>query len=117
MMPATNAIHAMLITPSANSDAISAQQQPTHQAPFLAPIRTAPDGPSRHDVSSRPSGLRHLPTHTSLSGVSWYTAATRSVMPATARPALLHERPSPAIAKATLPTANASTPATAHVSR
>ena len=33
------------MTPSANRDAISAQQQPTHQAPFFAPIRSAP-GPA-----------------------------------------------------------------------
>ena len=33
MSAATNAIQAMLMTPSANSEAISAQQQPTHQAP------------------------------------------------------------------------------------
>ena len=30
---ATTAIQTMLMTPSANSEAISAQQQPTHQAP------------------------------------------------------------------------------------
>ena len=51
----------MLMTPSAKSDAISAQQQPTHQAPFLAPIRSAPAGPSRQEPSRKPSGLRHLP--------------------------------------------------------
>ena len=58
------------MTPSANSDAISAQQQPTHQAPFFAPICSAPAGPSRHEPSRKPSGLRHLPRQTSLSGVS-----------------------------------------------
>src|SRR6185503_14819511 len=31
MSAATKAVHAMLITPRANSDAISAQQHPTHQ--------------------------------------------------------------------------------------
>ena len=60
----------MLITPSAKSDAISAQQQPTHQAPCLAPISTAPDRPSRQEPSKKPSGLRHLPRQASLSGVS-----------------------------------------------
>ena len=43
--PATTAIQVMLMTPSAKSDAIRAQQHPTHQAPFLMPIRTAPDRP------------------------------------------------------------------------
>ena len=50
--PATKAIHTMLMTPSANRDAISAQQHPTHQAPFFAPIRSAPDRPSRQEPSS-----------------------------------------------------------------
>src|SRR5256885_13160253 len=34
-------IQVMLINPSANSDAISAQQQPTHQAPCTTPMRRA----------------------------------------------------------------------------
>ena len=38
MRPATTAIHTTLMIPNAKSDAISAQQQPTHQAPFLVPI-------------------------------------------------------------------------------
>src|SRR5689334_10190589 len=70
MMAATNAIQETLMTPRANSDAIKAQQHPTHQAPFVAPIRTAPEPPSRHDPSSTPSGLRHLPRQTSFSGVT-----------------------------------------------
>jgi len=37
MSPATTAIQTMLITPSAKSDAIKAQQQPMHHAPCLAP--------------------------------------------------------------------------------
>ena len=45
MSPATTAIQTRLITPSANSDAISAQQQPTHQAPCRTPIRSAPEAP------------------------------------------------------------------------
>ena len=40
--PATTAIHTRLITPSAKSEAISAQQHPTHQAPWRVPIRSAP---------------------------------------------------------------------------
>ena len=39
---ATNAIAAMLITPSANSEAISAQQQPRHQRAVPAPMPSAP---------------------------------------------------------------------------
>jgi hypothetical protein len=35
----------MLMIPSAKNDAINAQQQPTHQEPFLAPMRNAPDQP------------------------------------------------------------------------
>ena len=70
MIPATNAIHVTLITPRANSEAISAQQQPTHQAPFRTPIRTAPSRPSRHEPRRAPSGLRQWPRHTSFNGVS-----------------------------------------------
>ena len=87
MRPATTAIHVTLMIPSAKSEAMRAQQQPTHQAPFPAPIRSAPDGPSRHEPSSVPSGLRHLPRQTSFNGVSSYTAATTSVpRPSTGRP-------------------------------
>jgi hypothetical protein len=60
----------MLMTPSANSDAISAQQHPTHQAPFLAPIFGAPAAPSRQEPSKKPSGLRPFPRKAPLSGVS-----------------------------------------------
>ena len=70
MRPATTAIQTMLKMPNANSAAIRAQQQPTHQAPLLAPIRRAPDGPSRQEPSRKPSGLRHFPRHTSFNGVS-----------------------------------------------
>ena len=59
-----------IISPSAKSDAISAQQQPTHQAPCFMPISTAPQRPSRHAPSRKPSGLRHLPRQAFLSGVS-----------------------------------------------
>ena len=44
------AIQPMLITPSANSAAISAQQQPTHQPPWTDPIRSAPSRPGRQCV-------------------------------------------------------------------
>jgi hypothetical protein len=47
-----------------------AQQQPTHQAPWAAPIRRAPVGPFRQEVSRNPSGLRHLERQTFLNGVS-----------------------------------------------
>ena len=57
---ATNAIQPTLMIPSAKSDAMSAQQQPTHQAPCAAPIRSAPAFPPRHEVRRNPSGLRHL---------------------------------------------------------
>src|SRR5215471_13210790 len=95
MSPAMTAIHVMLMTPSAKSDAMRAQQQPTHQAPFLTPIRSAPDGPSRQEPSREPSGLRHLPRQTSFNGVSSYTAATTSVPPAVHRPARDHVNRSP----------------------
>ena len=68
---AISAIQPMLMTPSANSAAISAQQQPTHQAPCSIPIRRAPSRPGRQAVSRNPSGFRHLRRQTSLSGVSW----------------------------------------------
>src|SRR5213593_1210360 len=77
--PATTAIQMTLMIPSAKNDAISAQQQPTHQAPFFMPMRSAPDQPSRQEPSKRPSGLRHLPRQTSLSGVSSYAAAANNV--------------------------------------
>src|SRR5436305_1607039 len=117
MSPAITAIHTTLMIPNANSAAMSAQQQPTHHAPFFAPIRTAPDGPSRHDPNRKPSGLRHLPRHTSFSGVSSYTAATTSVPPAVHRPARSHANTSPHIALSAAPIANATTPAAAHVRR
>ena len=60
MSPATNAIQVMLMTPSANSDAMRAQQQPTHQAPFFAPIRRPPSNPSRQEPSRKPSGTAAL---------------------------------------------------------
>ena len=103
--PATTAIHDTLMTPRANSDAISAQQQPTHQAPFLTPIRTAPPTPSRHQPSRAPSGLRHLPRQTSFSGVSSYTAATIRVAPAIGRPAFVHANwpPATCVAAAAMP--------------
>ena len=49
MSTATTAIQTALMTPRAKSDAMRAQQQPTHQAPFLIPMRNAPDHPSRQD--------------------------------------------------------------------
>ena len=70
MSAATNAIQTMLMTPSANSEAISAQQQPTHHAPCPTPIRSEPTRPSRQAPSRNPSGLRHFRRQTSLSGVS-----------------------------------------------
>src|SRR3954465_3533801 len=54
MSPATAAIHDTLMTPSAKSEAMSAQQHPTHHAPFCAPIRSAPAGPPPHPA--RPGG-------------------------------------------------------------
>ena len=44
---AMKTIHVTLIAPSANSAAISAQQQPTHQAPCSSPSISAPPTPSR----------------------------------------------------------------------
>ena len=115
--PATTAIQDTLMTPSANSEAISAQQQPTHHAPFLAPIRTAPASPSRHDPSSTPRGLRHLPRHTSFSGVSSYAAATSRVAPAMGRPAFDQDSWSPPRRIAAVAMPYAETPATPQVSR
>src|SRR3954468_10652043 len=114
---ATNAIQTMLISPSAKSDTIRAQQQPTHQAPCLTPISSAPRGPSRQAPRRKPSGLRHLPRHTSLSGVSSYTAATTSVAPATHRPACSHASMSPANPAPAAAIANEVSPAAVHVTR
>src|SRR5215510_15695786 len=117
MSPATTAIHVTLMTPNAKSDAMRAQQQPTHQAPFLAPIWSAPDGPSRQEPSSEPSGLRHLPRQTSFNGVSSYTAATTSVMPAAHRPAAPHANRSPESEPNAAPIPKATMPATVQVRR
>src|SRR6266567_2552058 len=100
--------------PSAKNEAMSAQQQPTHQAPFWAPIRSAPNRPSRHEPSNNPSGLRHLPRQASLSGVTSYTAATISVVAATQRPPRSHVSTSPTARPPAYATANASAPAPAH---
>ena len=68
---AMNAIQPRLITPSANSAAISAQQQPTHQPPCVTPMRRAPSRPGRHLVIRNMSGLRQWRRQTSFNGVSW----------------------------------------------
>jgi hypothetical protein len=83
----------------------------------LAPIWSAPDGPSRHEPRSAPSGLRHLPRQTSFNGVSSYTAATTSVPPAVHRPARSHVNRSPEIELSATPIPNATMPAAAHVRR
>ena len=67
---AMNAIQPMLMTPSANSAAISAQQQPTHQEPWSNPTRNAPVRPGRQCSIRKPKGLRQCRRHVSLSGVS-----------------------------------------------
>src|SRR6476620_1870712 len=65
MTPTTSAIHTRLMMPKVKSSVMSAQQQPTHLAPLLAPICRAPDLPSRQDPSRNPDGLRHFRTDTS----------------------------------------------------
>src|SRR5215472_11179110 len=65
---ATTAIQKMLITPSANRAAISAQQQPRHHAACLEPIENAPPTPSRQVPRRKPNGLRHLLRQTFFSG-------------------------------------------------
>ena len=80
--PATTAIQMRLITPSANSEAIRAQQHPMHQPPWLIPIRSPPTRPLRQEPSRKPRGLLHFPRQTFLSGVNSYAAATISVAPA-----------------------------------
>ena len=64
-------IQVMLINPSTNSDAISAQQQPTHQAPCTTPMRRAPAPPSRHRGRRKSSGPRQRRRQASFAGVSW----------------------------------------------
>src|SRR5258705_3248451 len=107
----------MLMTPSANSDAISAQQHPTHHAPCLAPICSAPGRPSRQDPRRKPSGLRQCRRHMVFSGVSSYTAATTRTPPATQRPVRSQDNASPERRRPSSDTANASRPAAVHVSR
>ena len=67
---ATNAIHGMLITPSANSAAMRAQQQPTHQAPCSTPRRKAPSDPSRQPPNRNDIGDRHFFRQARFIGVS-----------------------------------------------
>ena len=55
---AMKAIQPMLMIPSANSAAISAQQQPTHQAPWRSPTLSAPTRPGRQCSIRKPKGLR-----------------------------------------------------------
>src|SRR5580704_2377522 len=82
---ATTAIHTRLITPRANSAAMSAQQHPTHQAACWDPILTAPAEPSRQLPSRKPRGLRHFARQAFFSGVNSYTAATARIAAATQR--------------------------------
>ena len=67
---ATITIQPMLITPRANSAAISPQQQPTHQPPCSMPIWSAPSRPGRQAVSRNPIGLRQRRRQASFIGVS-----------------------------------------------
>ena len=84
--PVTTSIQVRLITPSANSTTINAQQHPRHHAPCRAPIVNAPRSPSRHELRRNPDGERHFPRHMFLSGVISYTAATISAPTAMGRP-------------------------------
>ena len=68
---AMNAIQPRLITPSANSAAISAQQQPTHQPPWTTPMRRLPSRPACQCCIRNANGLRQCRRQTSFSGVSW----------------------------------------------
>ena len=70
MSAATKAIQPMLITPSAKSATVSAQQQATQWTPCSIPLRAA-------------CGSRQRRRHASLAGVSWNSAAARMAPPAT----------------------------------
>jgi hypothetical protein len=69
---AITTIQVTLITPSANSAAISPTQQPTQDPPRLIPRRSPP--PGRFAITSV-SGLRHLSRHTALAVVNWFILA------------------------------------------
>ena len=83
MNAAMSAIQPMLITPTANSAAINAQQHPRHHAPCLIPGARPPTWPSRQRSARNIIGLRHLTRQASFKGVTWYTAAIRITPPAT----------------------------------
>ena len=68
---AMNAIQPRLITPSANSAAIKAQQQPMHQPPWTIPIRRLPSRPACQCCIRNANGLRQWRRQTSFQGVSW----------------------------------------------
>src|SRR4029077_7083826 len=68
-------IHGMLMIPRANSEAMIAQQHPTHHAPCTTPMRSAPAVPSRQLCSTKSSGARQRRRQASFAGVSWYAAA------------------------------------------
>ena len=57
------------ITPPANSNSISAQQQPTQKKPCSAPIRKAPMLPLRHRRVTKAMGDWHVVRHARFSGV------------------------------------------------
>ena len=50
MIAVRAAIHTKLMTPRANPESMSAQQQPTQKAPCDSPILKAPPGPLRQCV-------------------------------------------------------------------
>ena len=68
---ATITIHVRLITPTAKSTSISAQQQPTHQSPCSTPIRSAPSAPPCQRCSTKWNGVRQWRRQICFIGVSW----------------------------------------------
>src|SRR5262249_31667533 len=69
--PATRSIHPTLITPSAKSAAMRAQQQATHHAPWPRPMRSAPRAPGRQPPIRKVNGALQRARQRHLAGVTW----------------------------------------------
>ena len=98
---------------------MSAQQHPTHQAPFLRThLAVRPSRPSRHEPSKKPERAAALAEADVLERRQLVDRRDdRASPPATHRPARSHDSTSPATAPPAAARANASAPAAAQVTR
>jgi hypothetical protein len=71
-------IHGRLMTPTAKTVAINAQQQPTHTRPCSKPTWNARGGPLRQHRRKWVSGLRQWRRHACFSGVNCVRGVLRT---------------------------------------